>query len=126
MSRTLNVRARDFSFQHLFLADPEQYGPASVALRELATEFCARGNCDLDAPCRRHAQAVMVGVAKMIASGEVFAEMSSRGVVFVRLSPAGVMAPRGWSSVPVWFGSRPDLVEWARSVADRKRWEAKV
>ena len=121
MSRTLNVRARDFSFQHLFLADPgPHFGPASVALRELASEFCARGGCDCDGPCRRHAQAMLVGVAKMIAAGEVFAEMSSRGVVFVRLSPAGLLAPQGWSSVPVWFGSRPDLVEWARAVDYRK------
>jgi hypothetical protein len=113
MSRSLNVRAKDFALRHLFLADPDEgYMTASIAVRELARLFCESEDCNV--LCRKHAQAMLLGVSKMVVAGEVLAEVSTRGVVFVRLSPVGVLSPESWASVPDWFYLRPDLVGWAR------------
>jgi hypothetical protein len=122
------MQAREFAVRNLFLADPDEGFPTtSVAVRQLASDFCEHVKCTYGpVPCRKHQQSMLIGVAKLIAGGDVFAEMSSRGVVFVRLSPAGVLALESWSSVPVWFLSKPDLVEWARNDASRRRWEARV
>jgi hypothetical protein len=138
VSGTLNVKAMNFIRQFLFLAEPEPNRlTASIAVSQLADEFCKHRVCSAGAmdsrACRKHSHAVLLGGAKLIASGEVLAEMSSRGVVFVRLSPTGVLAPLEWASIPHWWHLRPELVKWARADEDRRRndddvrrWEAKV
>lgn len=115
--RTLNTRARDFALRYLFLAEPDDgYPVVSMSLAGLATEFCAKDGCDSPVnACRRHSQAVVLGVAKMIADGDALAELSRRGVLFVRLSAAGVMSPMMWTHTPKWWFERPQLVQWARS-----------
>ena len=97
-----------------------------LSVRQLASFFCEYQDCEEEHPCRKHAQAMMLGVSKMVVEREVLAEMSSRGVVFVRLSPKGVLSPEGWSMPPLWFYERPALVEWARNDEVRRRWEARV
>ena len=119
MSRTLNMRAKDFAHRTLFLAEPDPGFPnASMAGAVLATKFCQHEECPDEMPgpnsCRRHSQGMILGLSKAIAEGDVHAELSHRGVLFVRLSPAGVMAPSAWSSTPDWYRSRPELIEWAR------------
>ena len=123
MARALNVLARGFALRYLFLAEPlPGYPVASLSVRELAAAFCESRGCpglvadgELPHGCRKHVQAMLLGVSKMVAAGEAHAELSFRGVVFVRLSPAGVLLPESWSSVPKWWSERPDRVEWARA-----------
>jgi hypothetical protein len=130
MSGTLNTKAISFVRRTLFLADPmEGRDTASLAVSELASEFCLDRECeyhDGSRACRKHAQATMLGVAKLLTAGEIFTEMSMRGVVFVRLTPNGVLAPSYWTTVPHWYYTKPDLVNWARTAEDRRRWEARV
>jgi hypothetical protein len=130
MSGTLNNKAISFVRRTLFLAEPREGSDvASLAVSQLASEFCLDRQCDYhdgSRACRKHGQATMLGVAKLLTAGEVLAEMSVRGVVFVRLTPNGVMAPSYWTTVPTWFYTRPDLVNWAKTAEDRRRWEARV
>jgi hypothetical protein len=130
VSSTLNLRAASFVRRTLFLAEPEGGRPtASLAVSQLAAEFCLARECERynsDRGCRKHAHAVLLGGSKLISTGEVLAELSLRGVVFVRLSPAGVLAPESWTTIPHWWYDRPDLVQWARTDFDRRRWEARV
>lgn len=130
MSSTLNMRAANFMRRTLFLADPQPgRDVASLAVNQLADEFCLDRGCPdyfEGRGCRKHAHAMLLGGAKLITAGDVLAEMSLRGVVFVRLSPAGVLEPESWTNIPAWFYERPDLVNWARTDADRRRWEARV
>jgi len=123
----------------LFLSDPSPgYHEPSLALHELAFRFCENQHCtfaDMDGRscCRKHFQAMMLGVSKMVCAGDLLVEVSKRGVVFLRLSPQGVLGPAGWKSVPPWFDQRPLLVGWAREQlaekqarADVRRWESAV
>lgn len=130
VTATLNVRAKEWAFRELFLADPDDgHATCSLALAELASRFCEHVECSCRTSpmaCRKHAQAMTLGVAKMIVGGEVLAELSYRGVVFVRLSPKGALSPSSWKSVPDWFHTRPALTDWARSDADRRQWEARA
>lgn len=134
MGTTLNVRAANFARMTLFLAEPSDRDPtpcASLSVSRLAREFCERRDCmhprmEQNAACRKHAQAMLLGVSKLIVSGELLAEMSHRGVVFVRLSVDGVLGPSEWSSWPGWFDERPSLIEWAECERRRERWEARV
>lgn len=113
MARTLNTRCLDFAVRRLFLAEPDEgFVVTSLSARQLASEYCEKEGCSR--PCRKHSQAMMLGLSKGIVDGDIHAEMSLRGVVFVRLSPKGVLSPSAWSSRPNWFDDRPKLVEWAR------------
>lgn len=132
MSGTLNVRAKTFIRRELFMGEPDEgFAAASRSLAVLASSFCEYDDCDRFDPdrryaCRKHARATVLGASKMVVEGDLFAELSSRGVVFVRLSPQGVLAPLGWGSVPGWLSERPALVEWARGQVAAARWEAGV
>lgn len=116
MSRTLNQQARDFALRELFLAEPDgdfQSTVASLAVIDLAERYAKRRSEEGQAS-RRVRQAMVIGVSKMVADGDAYAEMSARGVMFVRLSPQGVLSPQEWTTPPDWLGERPEAVAWAR------------
>lgn len=114
MPSTLNVRAGRLVLRHLFLAPPTKRGPASsLSVHELSSEFCEREGCESDWPCRKHSQAVLLAMSKMVAAGDLHAEMSKSGRVFVRLAPQAVLGVVGRERPPLWVSQRPDLVEWA-------------
>lgn len=139
MSNTVNVRAGKFAHRLLFLAEPDEgFVAASLTARELAFAFCGYEECSgvdmaQKTGCRLHARAMVLGLSKMLVSGDLLAELSRRGVLFVRLSPKGVLLPSTWSVAPHWFRERPALVEWAllqesaaASAEATRRWEERV
>lgn len=119
MPVTLNARAKNFSFRHLFLADPDEgYPVASIPLAELADDYCAYEGCSefRERGCYRHRHAAVRGVSKLIAEGLAFGDLDKHDVLWVRLSARGVLSPLSYSSVPSWFGLKPEMVSWARGV----------
>jgi hypothetical protein len=118
-----NVRAGAFARRELFLAVPDEGFPvASLAARVLADAFCRQEGCSKrrrgeEHGCHMHGRIMAIGLAKLIATGEVIPELSKTGVLYVRLSPEGVLAPVEWHSLPAWWDRRrPEMMLWAAEV----------
>lgn len=126
MGNTLNMQAARWAHQTLFLAEPDPgYATKSLPVRALADDFCGASEPSYEScermVCVTHTRAMIAGLSKMSAAGDLWSELSPRGVWFVRLSPEGVLRPREWSKLPHWYGTRPEAIDWAERMLQRQR-----